>query len=126
MYHYSRKYALGISLDYTYVPYTERFREADIACGHPSDGKYNNNVIGIGLAHEAFWRNLYMAVGIGYYVFRQQGYTESEFEKPYYETAGVRYYLPKNLHRLYIGYNVKASAFHASGMQFGVGFCPWK
>lgn len=126
MYHYSRKFASGIALDYTYVPYVDKFREADIACGHGGDDKYNRNVLGIGIAHEAFWKNFSVAVSVGYYLFRQQGYTETAFEKPYFETAGLRYYLPRNLHRLYVGYNIKASAFHASGMQFGVGFCPWK
>lgn len=126
MYHYRRKFASGLALDYTYVPYINEFRKADLACGHDATGRYSRHVVGIGIAHEAFWHDFSIAMSVGYYLFRHQGVTETSFEKPYFETVGLRYYLPMSQRRLYVGYNIKASAVHASGMQFGVGFCPWK
>ncbi len=126
MYHYRRKFASGIALDYTYVPYIDEFRKADADCGYATDGPYSPHVLGIGLAHEAFWHDFSISMSVGYYLHRQQGVTETSFEKPYFETVGLRYYPPIAHRRLYLGYNIKASAFHASGMQFGLGYCPWK
>jgi len=125
MYHYRRKFASGIAIDYTYAPYIDDIRTADIDLGK-TDGKYNKNILGIALAHEAFWHDFSIHMSLGYYLIHDQGTIVKEYEKPYFETVGLRYYLPVLNRRLYIGYDIKASAVRATCMQFAVGYCPWK
>lgn len=57
---------------------------------------------------------------MGYYLYRHTGHLSHEFEKPYYETFGLRYTLPFG-DTFYVGYQVKAHLFRASCMEFSVG-----
>lgn len=123
MFRYSRKYASGIGLDYWYATYSDRIREVDKQRGFTSGYKYDNHILGLSLRHEALYKNISLAMGLGVYLHRQMGFIGKNDEKPYYETVGLRYYPAFLRHRAYIGYNVKAHLMKADCMEVKMGVC---
>lgn len=121
MYRYSRRYASGIGLDYTYAAYASRLSRLDKARG-ATGYTYSRHVLGVTLRHEVFYRHLSLAMGLGVYIHRKMGYTADVDEKPYYETIGLRYNIPRTGDRLFLGYNVKAHFTKADCMQVSVGW----
>lgn len=121
MYRYSRRYASGIALDYTYAPYASRLEHSDMQRGR-FGYKHSRHVLGLGLRHEVFYRHLSLAMGIGWYIHRHMGYTAEVDEKKYYETIGLRYSFPFTKDRLYVGYNVKAHFTKADCFQLVLGW----
>ena len=116
----SRKYASGIGLDYYYSDYTERTKEVDILRGHPGY-RYSKHILGLSLRHEAFYKQVSVMMGLGYYLHKKAGYIADVDEKPYYELAGLKYY-PKWLGgNIYMGYNVKAHLLKADCFEVRLG-----
>lgn len=130
MLRYRLKYASGIGLDYLYMPYAHRLKEINEEKRMPGL-LYSPHSIGISLRQEVFFKHLSLHFSLGYYVFRQMGkipknvdasryYGMIEKETPYYETVGLRFYIPR-LEWLYIGYQVKAHLTKADCMALNVG-----
>lgn len=119
MYRYSRKFASGIGIDYSYTPYINAIKKADTERG-ATGYKYNKHSIGISLKHNVYYKNLAMNLSIGYYLKRDMGALGVLLDKPYYETVGLKYYIPFLKH-IYLGYNVKAHLLSADSMQFNLG-----
>ena len=120
MYRYSRRYASGIGLDYTYYPYTDALQEEDEKLGYQNQ-TYNKHSVALVARHEVYYRRLTMYMGLAYYLLRERGGVASEFEKPYYENLGIKYALTRN-GNIYIGYHVKAHLLRAEHMELNLGF----
>lgn len=120
MYRYSRRYASGIGLDYTYFPYTDILKEEDEKLGY-HDQTYSKHSVAVVARHEVYYKRLTMYMGLAYYLHRERGGVASVFEKPYYETLGIKYALTRN-GNIYIGYHVKAHLLRAEHMELNLGF----
>lgn len=121
MYRYSRKYASGLGLEYTYAPYARDIARFDELCDRPDYGPHKCHVAGLSLRHEVFYKRVSLHMSLGAYLYRKMGFLAHTDEKPYYETVGVRYYLPLAGDRFYVGYNVKAHLLKADCMQLRLG-----
>lgn len=126
MWRYSRKYASGIGVDYTYVPFTDAITTAENCLGQHAGYELSPHVLGVSLQHEAFYKNVSMRASIGYFLQKRLGYVADANQKRYYETIGLRWYLPFVKQQMYLGYNINACAIKANYFQFVVGYCPWK
>ena len=82
---------------------------------------YTPHVLGVSLRHEVRYRNVALNVGLGWYLRRRLGQMGETMAKPYYETIGMRYYIPST--PLYLSYNVHAHLLRADAMQFNIGYC---
>lgn len=120
MYRYSRRYASGIGLDYAYYPHTDILKEEDEKLGY-HDHTYSKHSVAVVARHEVYYRRLTMYMGLAYYLHRERGGVAGEFEKPYYETLGIKYALTRN-GNVYIGYHVKAHLLRAEHMELNLGF----
>lgn len=121
MYRYSRRYASGLGLDYSYAAYASRLAYLDALRGQ-TQYKHSRHVVGLTLRHEVFFRHVSLAMGLGVYLHRKMGYTADVDEKPYYETIGLRYNVPGTGGRLFLGYQVKAHFTKADCMQLCAGW----
>lgn len=126
MWRYSRKYASGIGLDYTYVPFIDAIQASEDKHGYNIDYQLSKHVLGISLQHEVFYKNMSMHASLGYFLQRRLGKTADDNQKPYYETVGLRWYMPFANKSIYLGYNINACAIKANYFQFVIGYCPWK
>lgn len=120
MYRYSPKFASGIGFEYIYAPiggdiqYWENLRGLDTKYASPHG-------CSIRMQHEAFYKNIGVNVSIGCYLKKEPQH-DNDHILPIYETAGIRYYLPVDKRRLYLGYNIRARAFTADCFQFALGY----
>lgn len=121
MVRYSRRYASGLGLDYTYAAYASRLATLDADRGQTGYA-YSRHVLGLTLRHEVFFRQLSLAMGLGVYLHRKMGYTADVDEKPYYETIGLRWNVPRTGGRLFLGYHVKAHFTKADCLQLYAGW----
>ena len=119
MYRYNRKFASGIGLDYVYTPYINDIKKADMERG-AKGYEYNRHSLGIALKHNVYYKSLSLGLSLGYYLKREMGALGVLLDKPYYETVGLKYYLPF-INNVYVGYNVKAHLLSADSMQFNIG-----
>lgn len=120
MYRYHLKFSSGIGIDYIYAGYYAEASRIDSGNG-VSGYSYSPHVLGISLKHEVRYRRIGLDVGLGYYLHRHLGEMGKKMAKPYYETIGLRYYIPST--PLYVSYHVLAHLLRADGMQFNVGVC---
>lgn len=120
MYRYGVRYASGIGLDYSYVPYIHTLQGDDEQFGY-MDESYSKHVVAIGLCHEVYYKRLAMHMGLAYYLHRRLGGIDVEYGKPYNETLGIKYALTRS-GNVYLGYHVRAHLFRADHMEFKVGF----
>lgn len=119
MYRYGIRFASGVGVDYSYLPYVDDMERTDRM--RQREGlSYSRHCLGLSLRHEVFYKHFSLYFSLGYYLHRAVGGLSHEFEKPYYETLGLRYTLPF-CERLYIGYHVKAHLFRADHIEFNVG-----
>ena len=126
MWRYCRKYASGIGLDYTYMPFMDDVEASEDRLQKKVDYKLSPHVLGISLHHETFYKNMSLYVSLGYFLQKRLGATFDANQKRYYETFGLRWYMPFLQKRGYISYHINACAIKANSLQFNVGFCPWK
>ena len=80
---------------------------------------YSPHVLGLSLRHEVRYRSIGFNVGFGWYLHRRLGELGEKMAKPYYETIGLRYYIPSA--PLYVSYHVVAHLLRADAMQFNLG-----
>lgn len=120
MYRYSPKFASGIGFEYIYAPIGDDIQHWENLQGLETSHASPHGC-SIRLQHEAFYKNIGVNVSIGYYLKREPQ-QQNDRILPIYETAGIRYYLPVDHRRLYIGYNIRARAFTADCFQFALGY----
>lgn len=118
MYRYHIKFSSGIGIDYIRPSYVSESTRLDTAMGGKNQ-TYSPHILGVSLKHEIHYRQLSLSVGLGYYLHRELGHFDRLMSKPYYETIGLRYYIPHT--PLYVSYHVLAHLFRADSMQFGIG-----
>lgn len=120
MYRYHLKFSSGISLDYMYAGYYAEASRIDSNKG-VTGYHYSPHVLGVSLRHEVRYRRIALVAGFGWYLHRQLGQMGETMAKPYYETIGLRYYIPTT--PLYVSYDVHAHLLRADAMQFNLGVC---
>lgn len=120
MYRYGHKFASGLGLEYVYAPigddvqHWENMRGIDT----PYQDPHGISIVG---HHEAMYKNIGIHVGLGYYLKHEpQQYDDPQ--SSVFETAGLRYYLPLDHRRFYIGYNIRARGITADCFQFTLGY----
>ncbi len=122
MYRYCQLMASGIEMDYSYATYADHIRFYDELNGHPGY-QYSRHVLGIGVRHEFFYRQVSLHAGVGKYVYRHIGHYAATRDGGTYQTIGLRYSFAATGNRLFVGYNVKAHNFSkADCMQMHVGW----
>ena len=120
MYRYSLRYAVGIGLDYSYVPYTGTLQREDEMYRF-LEREYSKHVVSLGLYHEVYYKRLTLNLGLAYYLHRELGKMDELFGKPYNETLGLKYALTRS-GNVYVGYYVRAHLFRADHMELNIGF----
>lgn len=118
MYRYHLKFSSGIGLDYMYAGYYAEASRIDHSKG-VTGYTYSPHVLGLSLKHEVRYRSIGFNVGFGWYLHRCLGELGEKMAKPYYETIGLRYYIPST--PLYVSYHVVAHLLRADAMQFNLG-----
>ena len=123
MYRFSWLYSCGLGLDLFYVPFTDSFREWDRINPEVTSeihSKYNSWSVGLAFTQEVYYSNFAMTSALGYYLYRDLGFRK-QFESPFYQRAGLRYYIPA-LSNLFCGFSIKAHQFHlAEYFEFSIG-----
>ena len=79
----------------------------DIETAWQQADRYSRWSVGIAAKHEVFYRQLSIAMSIGWYVYRHAGFKAKALEAPYYERVGINYTFRK-LGNVRLGVNVKA------------------
>lgn len=120
MYRYSKKMASGVGFEYVYAPLGKDIQYWENLHGLNTP-LYAPHGLSLTLQHEAFYKNIGVHISLGYYVKREPQQNNDQ-RSPVYETAGLRYYLPVDHRRLYIGYNIRARATTADCFQFALGY----
>lgn len=118
MYRYHLKFSSGIGFDYIYAGYYSEASSLDTSLGNPPS-VCSPHVLGVSLRHETRYRSIGLHVSLGYYLHRKLGETGRKMAKPYYETIGLRYYIPRT--PLYLSYHVLAHLLRADSMQLNIG-----
>lgn len=111
LYRYSLKCATGIGIDFLYTPKTDYLRECDILYyGQEEIDKYKYSpvALSIGAVHEMYYSNFALTVGLGGYLYRHVG--PSETLSQFYQTVGFRYYFP-SLANTFVGLHARAAYF---------------
>lgn len=121
MYSYSPKFASGIGLEYMYAPIADDIFYWETLQGRPNLKLQSPHGLSVVAHHETRYKDLAAHVSFGYYIFHDPFYS-GDTRMPFFETAGVRYYLPVADRRLYIGYNIRAHAITADAFQFSLGY----
>ena len=116
MYRYARRWASGIGADICYGNYHKQAEVYNSYRGYHD--KLSPWSVGIGIRHEVFYQRLSLAMGAGYYVYRNMGEMAKELEKPYYERIGLFYNIPKT--KIKIGGQVKAHLAKADLTEFTI------
>lgn len=102
---YDRKWASGIGFDLFYGGYASTVERIEKERG--VEAKHNPWSVGIALKHQAFYKNVSLAMSIGWYLYREMGNNAKDMEKRYYERIGLKYTLPGKM-PLTVGASVKA------------------
>lgn len=121
MYSYSPKYSSGIGLEYLYVPIGDDIYHWETLKGNLDVTVQSPHGLSTVIHHEARYKNLAAHLSFGIYMLREPRFPH-DIDFPFYETAGVRYYLPFGDRRTYLGYNIRAHGLTADAFQFGVGY----
>lgn len=116
---YARRWASGVGVDLFYGSYASHVEKKDKAKGR--DLSHSPWSVGIAAKHQVYFRNLSLAMSLGYYLFREMGHNAKENEKRYYERIGIHYTFP-SLGGLTIGGNVKAHLTKADLTEFVVSY----
>lgn len=116
---YARRWASGAGVDLFYGTYSSHIRDLDAEKGRKA--KHSPWSVGIAAKHQVYFRNLSLAMSVGYYLFREMGHNAKENEKRYYERIGIHYTFP-SLGGLTIGGNVKAHLTKADLTEFVVSY----
>ena len=102
---YARRWASGIGADLFYGSYAGHVRDLDEQAGR--DLPHSPWSVGLSASHSVFYHNVSLQMTLGYYLYREMGYSAKDIEKPYYERIGLFYTFP-SLHRLTLGVSLNA------------------
>lgn len=105
MYRYARRWASGVGVDVFYGRYTDDVKEMEK--NWKQADKYSRWSVGLAAKHEVFYHQWSIAMSIGWYLYRHQGFKPEALEQPYYERIGL-YYTFSHFGNLRVGFNVKA------------------
>lgn len=120
MYRYGHKFASGLGLEYVYAPIGSDIQYFETH--HKKDTPYQSpHGFSIVAHHEAMYKNIGIHIGLGCYLINEPQ-QNGDPHSPVFETAGIRYYLPVDQRRLYIGYNIRARVITADCFQFTMGY----
>lgn len=121
MYSYSPKYSSGIGLEYLYAPIGDDILHWETLKGTPDVTLQSPHGLSVVAHHEARYKNLAIHLSFGTYILREPQFPY-DTNTPFYETAGVRYYLPFADRRTFVAYNIRAHAITADAFQFSIGY----
>ena len=107
---YDRKWASGVGLDLFYGGYASTVEKIEQKRG--VDAEHSPWSVGLAFKHQAFYKQLSLAMSFGWYLYREMGENAKVMEKRYYERIGLKYTLPGKRH-LSIGASVKAHSTKA-------------
>ena len=116
---YARRWASGVGADFFYGSYSSHIESMDREKG--CDARHSPWSFGIAAKHQVYYKNLSLAMSLGWYLFREMGHNALENEKRYYERIGVYYTFP-SLGGLTIGCNVKAHLTKADLTEFTISY----
>lgn len=102
---YARRWASGIGADLFYGSYASHVRDLDERAGR--DLPHSPWSVGLSASHSVFYHNASLQMTLGYYLYREMGYSAKDIEKPYYERIGLFYTFP-SLHSLTLGVSLNA------------------
>lgn len=105
MYRYARRWASGVGFDVFYGNYADRVEQIEVSRGVKA--KHNPWSMGVAVKHEVFYKQLSLAMAVGWYLYREMGHNADIMEKRYYERIGFKYTIPGCI-PLSIGAVVKA------------------
>ena len=105
LYKYCRTHATGIGLDLFVTPFCKHIAEYD---GRGID--YDPVSVGISIQHEMCYRNLSLNVGVGRYLYDNDGLARN---KILYQLVNIKYHFP-DLADTYAGIVLKAHKFMAA------------
>jgi hypothetical protein len=63
--------------------------------------------VGVSASHNVYYHNASLQMTLGYYLYREMGYSAKDIEKPYYERIGLFYTFP-SLSDLTLGVSLNA------------------
>lgn len=113
LYQYSRMHASGLGADMFVTPFCDEIARYD-----GRDTAYTPVSVGISILHEARYRNLALMVGLGRYLYDNDGLARN---KKYYQLVNIRYHLPV-LGGSFVGIVLKAHKFRAAeSVQLSIG-----
>jgi len=113
LYQYSRMHASGIGVDMFVTPFCDEIARYD-----GRDTAYTPVSVGISVLHEARYRNLALMVGLGRYLYDNDGLARN---KKFYQLVNIRYHLPV-LGGSFVGVVLKAHKFRAAeSVQLSIG-----
>ncbi len=104
-YQYARMHSSGIGVDMFITPFCN-----EIAPYDGSGAKYTPVSVGISIVHEARYRNLALMLGLGKYLYDNDGIHNGY---SFYQLVNIRYHLPK-LWGTFVGVTLKAHKFKAA------------
>jgi hypothetical protein len=119
MYRYARRWASGVGADLFYGSYADHVRELDERAKRTD--AHSPWSVGLSANHSVFYRNFSLQVALGYYLYREMGYSAKQIEKPYYERVGLFYTLPK-VGNLTLGISLNAHMTKADFTEFVVSY----
>ena len=102
---YARRWASGIGADLFYGSYASHVRDLDERADR--DLPHSPWSVGLSASHSVFYHNASLQMTLGYYLYREMGYSAKDIEKPYYERIGLFYTFP-SLHSLTLGVSLNA------------------
>lgn len=126
LYKYCRTQATGVGLDLFFTPFCKEISEAHkIYYDNDPNRNYDYKPVAVGLSvvHEFCYRNLTASVGVGYYLFDQDGISQSKtwWKNNLYQLVNFKYHFPK-LADTYVGFVLKAHNFMAAeSVQYCIG-----
>lgn len=120
MYRYGRKLASGLGVEYIYAPLGDDVQYWENLNGYPTTYQKPHG-FSIIAHHEAFYKHIGVHLSVGCYLKREPQQRNDQIS-PIFETIGLRYYLPVDNRRLFIGYNIRARATTADCFQFALGY----
>jgi hypothetical protein len=102
---YARRWASGISADLFYGSYADHVKDLDERAKR--NVAHSPWSVGVSASHSVFYHNASLQMTLGYYLYREMGFSAKDIEKPYYERIGLYYTLP-SLHDLTLGVSLNA------------------
>lgn len=121
-YRYHPIFSTGIGADLFYTSNTKTLEECDrLLHGRTRENRhYCPFYGGVYLLQEIFYKNFALQIGVGAYVYKNLGYEEDRGWM--YQRVGFRYYLPKRIGGMFLGFDVRAHKFNESDcLEFTLG-----